>query len=110
MGGGNREGQAAHDRFFHSRALAMFCLKTLELLLGVWQKSARPTPSKGGFSLASTRQMKDTGWKITAGFGKYQVISRSDVGGVVLGLSHTEEKSWKIYRITIGLYLSQSVS
>lgn len=108
MGGGRKgRAEAAHDsgRLLNSRALAMICLKTWELLLGLWQKSGRPTPSKGGFSLASTWQMKDAGWKITDVLGKYQVIFRAEGGWVVLGLSHTEEKSWKIDRIAIGLYL-----
>lgn len=40
--------------------------------------------------MESVWQVGDAGWKITTVFGEYQVIFRSDVGWLVLGLHGTD--------------------
>lgn len=55
--------------------------------------------------MKSTWQMEDTGWKITTVFGEYQVIFRSDVGWLVLGLMAQNGKRKNSGKYT-GLQLS----
>lgn len=72
--------EVAHISPSYSQQLcfARVLLKTLELLLALWQKSPGPAPSKCEFLVESTWHVETTGWKITTVSGECHIY-RSDI-------------------------------